>query len=41
MDESVKILGNIYISYLAMATIANQSALESYGVVGLAAKNAV
>ena len=41
MDESVKILGNIYISHLAMATIANQSALESYGVVGLAAKNAV
>jgi uncharacterized alkaline shock family protein YloU len=32
-------LGNIYISHRAIATIACQSALESYGVVGLAAKN--
>jgi len=31
--------GNIYISHRAIATIACQSALESYGVVGLAAKN--
>jgi len=41
MDEPVKPLGNIYISHQAIATIANQSALESYGVVGLAAKNMV
>jgi len=31
--------GNIYISHRAIATIAQISALESYGVVGLAAKN--
>jgi uncharacterized alkaline shock family protein YloU len=31
--------GNIYISHRAIGTIAHQSALESYGVVGLAAKN--
>ncbi len=31
--------GNIYVSHRAIATIAYQSALESYGVVGLAAKN--
>ena len=36
-----KPLGNIYISHQAIATIAYQSALESYGVVGLAAKNLV
>ena len=41
MDEPVKPLGNIFISHTAIATIANQSALESYGVVGLAAKNIV
>ena len=41
MDEPVKPLGNIYISHQAIATVANQSALESYGVVGLAAKNMV
>lgn len=34
-------LGHIYISHHAIATIASQSALESYGVVGLAAKNFV
>ena len=34
-------IGNIYISNRAIATIASQSALESYGVVGLAAKNLV
>lgn len=32
-------LGNISISYRAIATIAFQSALESYGVVGLATEN--
>jgi uncharacterized alkaline shock family protein YloU len=32
-------LGNIYISYRAIASIAHQAAIESYGVVGLAAKN--
>jgi len=34
-------LGHIFISHHAIATIACQSALESYGVVGLAAKNIV
>lgn len=33
--------GNIFISHRAIATIASQSALESYGVVGLSAKNLV
>lgn len=32
-------MGNIYISHRAIASIAHQAALESYGVVGLAAKN--
>lgn len=32
-------LGNIYVSYRAIATVAYQSALSSYGVVGFAAKN--
>lgn len=32
-------LGNIFISHKAIATIAYQAALGSYGVVGLAAKN--
>lgn len=39
MKEETNPLGNIYISHRAIATIAYQSALESYGVVGLAAKN--
>lgn len=39
MNESTNQYGNIYISQRAIATIASQSALESYGVVGLAAKN--
>jgi uncharacterized alkaline shock family protein YloU len=39
MSEEENILGNVYISHRAIATIASQSALESYGVVGLAAKN--
>lgn len=32
-------MGNIFISHRAIASIAHQAALESYGVVGLAAKN--
>ncbi len=32
-------LGSIFISHRALATIASQSALESYGVVGLATKS--
>jgi len=39
MSESNNQFGNIYVSPHAIATIACQSALESYGVVGLAAKN--
>lgn len=39
MSEETNLLGNIYISHRAIASIACQSALESYGVVGLAAKN--
>jgi uncharacterized alkaline shock family protein YloU len=39
MNETPNPLGNIYVSHKAIATIASQSALESYGVVGLAAKN--
>jgi uncharacterized alkaline shock family protein YloU len=39
MNEGNNLLGNIYISHKAIASIAHQSALESYGVVGLAAKN--
>lgn len=41
MSETKKNLGNVYISHRAIATIAYQSALESYGVVGLTAKNIV
>lgn len=39
MKEGNNPLGNIYVSYRAIATVAYQSALQSYGVVGLAAKN--
>jgi uncharacterized alkaline shock family protein YloU len=39
MTEGTNPLGNIYIYHRAIATIACQSALSSYGVVGLAAKN--
>jgi uncharacterized alkaline shock family protein YloU len=39
MNEEKSSLGNIFVSYRAIATIAHQSAMESYGVVGLAAKN--
>ena len=39
MSESNNPLGNIFVSYRAIASVAYQSALSSYGVVGLAAKN--
>ncbi len=39
MTEGTNPLGNIYVYHRAIATIACQSALSSYGVVGLAAKN--
>jgi uncharacterized alkaline shock family protein YloU len=39
MNSAINTLGSIYISHRSLASIACQSALESYGVVGLAAKN--
>lgn len=39
MNEGTNPLGNIYVSHRAIATVACQSATESYGVVGLTAKN--
>lgn len=39
MKENKNPMGNVYVSHRAIATIAYQSAIESYGVVGLAAKN--
>jgi uncharacterized alkaline shock family protein YloU len=39
MSDRMNQLGNIYVSPRAIATIASQSTIESYGVVGLAAKN--
>ena len=36
IDDSMNTMGNIFISHKAIATIASHSALESYGVVGLA-----
>src|SRR5512141_1295460 len=39
MKEGNNLLGNIYVSYRAISTVVYQSALQSYGVVGLAAKN--
>lgn len=39
MTNGTNPLGSIFISHRAIATIAHQSSLESYGVVGLAAKN--
>ncbi len=39
MKENRNPMGNVYVSHRAIATIAYQSAIESYGVVGLAAKN--
>lgn len=41
MSEIKKSMGNIFISHYAIATIASQSALESYGVVGITGKNVV
>lgn len=41
MDENKNHLGTVYVSHHAIATIAFQSSLESYGVVGLADKNIV
>jgi uncharacterized alkaline shock family protein YloU len=39
MSDEANSLGNVFISHRAIATIASQSAIESYGVVGLAPKN--
>lgn len=39
MSETNNPLGNIYISQRAIATIAYQAALDTYGLVGLTAKN--
>ena len=39
MTTADNTLGSIYISHRAIASIASQSALTSYGIVGLAAKN--
>jgi uncharacterized alkaline shock family protein YloU len=39
MENGTNPLGNIYISPHAIASIAYHSLLQSYGVVGLAAKN--
>ena len=38
-EEGNNPLGNVFVSYRAISTVAYQSALQSYGVVGLAAKN--
>lgn len=39
MEKATNPIGNIYISHRAIATIAHQAVEESYGVVGLTAKN--
>ena len=39
MSNEQKINGNIFISHRALSTIAYHAALESYGLVGLAAKS--
>ncbi|MHC1785070.1 MAG: Asp23/Gls24 family envelope stress response protein [Anaerolineaceae bacterium] len=39
MNEGTNPLGNIYVSHRAIATIAYETALESYGVVGFTARN--
>lgn len=39
MTQDTTQLGNIYVSPRAIATIAYQAALRSYGVVGMASKN--
>lgn len=41
MAEEINPLGNINVTNRAIATIAYQATVESYGVVGLAAKNMV
>ena len=41
MSEINNALGSVFITEKAIATIAHQAALESYGVVGLAVKNFV
>jgi uncharacterized alkaline shock family protein YloU len=41
MTDESNILGRIIVSPKAIATIASQSALQSYGVVGMASKNIV
>jgi len=41
MNEQRNPLGNILISYHAIASIAFQAAVESYGVVGLANRNII
>lgn len=41
MTEPDNLLGNIEISPNAIATIASQAVLQSYGVVGMASKNAI
>ncbi|MCL4561113.1 MAG: Asp23/Gls24 family envelope stress response protein [Chloroflexi bacterium] len=38
-EDGTNPLGTIYVSHRAIATIACQAALSSYGIVGLAAKN--
>lgn len=39
MNSTQNPIGSIYISHRALASIASRSAMESYGVVGLATKN--
>jgi uncharacterized alkaline shock family protein YloU len=39
MTDDTNLLGNIFVYHRAIATIACQSAMGSYGVVGLAPKN--
>ncbi len=39
MTEEQTVLGSIHVSPRAVATIAHHAAVQSYGVVGLAAKN--
>ena len=39
IDEGTNSLGTVYVSHHAIATIAYQAAVSSYGVVGLAARN--
>lgn len=36
---SASVLGKVYITHRAIASVASEAALSSYGVVGLAAKN--